>query len=622
MCGIYGELRATRDPARDRVFRERADAALRHRGPDGAGFLEDGPCLLGHRRLAIIDLDERAAQPMKSHDGQLCLSFNGEIYNYLELRKETESPSGGWKTESDTEVLLQLWRGAGLAGVEKLVGMFAFAAWDAGSQRLWLVRDRLGKKPLYWAMTRKGNLRFSSEVPALLVDDQVARETTADRLAEFLQHGFISAPRTGFSSVHQVPPGCALEAWLDGGAVRTRISRYWSLPEGSECRDRNSWQEQFRATLEDAVRIRLRTDVPLGAFLSGGVDSSVISLIASRHLKEPLRTYTADFEDSTFSEGKWAREVADHINTVHTELLVAPGRVDLPRKVVAVYGDLHGDTSDIPTMAITAEMRRHVTVAISGDGGDELLGGYARYRIALDAHRRYRPLSPAASRALQFLAGRVPTWLRGGAHLARMQRELSGSYPTEFKAYPTRNSPPVLRARSGFPDPLVRSMVRHASRQPLLQIMCCDIENYLPEDNLAKVDRAGMAVGLEVRSPLIDHRLFELVMAAQPEWLVDAEGAKRPLRELYAQQLPVPVFRRPKMGFAPPITSWVQDLSPDDILSKLQGCGLAALFDRAELKRQLTTYSKGIHGHVARIWYLLIAIEWWNLWQPTLRGDI
>jgi asparagine synthase (glutamine-hydrolysing) len=619
MCGIFGELAVDAGTPAD-AFARSADRALAHRGPDGAGTVRTGPCLLGHRRLAILDLDPRAAQPMWSSDRRVALVFNGEIYNYLELREETPAPPGGWRTTGDTEVLVERWAHRGLVALDDAIGMFAFAAWDDAARRLWLVRDRLGKKPLYWAVTRRGHLRFASELPALLVDDEVPRETTADRLAEFLQYGFIAAPRCGLSSVHVVPQGCALEAWVEGGVVRTRVHRYWALPSPEPAARHDDWLEAFRATLVDAVRIRLRADVPLGAFLSGGVDSSVVALLAARASgATPLRTYTADFDDPASSEAAWAREVAEHIEAVHTELRVAPPPEALAAAVVDVWGDLHGDPSAIPTMALTQQMRTHVTVALSGDGGDELLGGYTRYRLALDAHARYGRLPFFTDALLGALRRRTPTWLRGTTRLARLQRSLARAYPAELRAYATREWPPVVRAGPAWNDPVVASLARHAHRAPLLQLMACDIENYLPEDNLVKVDRASMAVGLEVRSPLLDHRLFELVMAARPEWLFDEQGAKRPLRELFAPELPSAVFTRKKMGFAPPIAAWLRKLPASALLGQLERSGLREALEWREVTRQVRLYARGVHGFAGRVWYMLVAAEWWNRWKPSLR---
>lgn len=619
MCGIFGELRLDASAPAE-PFSSRADTSLAHRGPDGRGTVRSGPCLLGHRRLAILDLDPRAAQPMWSADRRVALAFNGELYNYLEIKARAQAPDGGWRTTGDTEVLAEEWARKGVSALSGAVGMFAFAVWEERRQRLWLVRDRLGKKPLYWAMTRRGTLRFASELPALLVDDEVARETTLDRLGEFLQYGFVAAPRCGLSTVQVVPQGCALEAWVDDGVLRTRVHRYWSLSSPPPASSREAWLEQFRTTLADAVRIRLRSDVPLGAFLSGGVDSSVVSLLAGRALSAaPLRTYTADFDDPRYSEGAFAREVAQHLGSVHTELRVAPPPESLAAAVVEVWGDLHGDPSAIPTLAITREMRKHVTVALSGDGGDELLGGYARYQVALAAHERYRRLPGAVDAVLATAQRTVPTWLRGTSRLARARRRLEVAYPSELRAYATRRWPPVLRAEAPWRDPLELSLARHSHRPPLLQLMACDIENYLPEDNFVKLDRASMAVGLEVRSPLLDHRLFELAMAARPDWLLDERGSKRPLRELFSGSLPSSVFTRKKMGFAPPIAEWLSSVPSELTLERIESSAIAEVLDRRELRRQVRLYARGVHGFAGRVWYMLIAAEWWNRWKPTLR---
>jgi asparagine synthase (glutamine-hydrolysing) len=320
------------------------------------------------------------------------------------------------------------------------------------------------------------------------------------------------------------------------------------------------------------------------------------------------------------SERAWAEEVAERIGSSHATLPIAPEPESLATKVVAAYGDLHGDVSAVPTLALSAEIRRHVTVALSGDGGDELLGGYTRYKVALEAHRRYRNLPGAVTLATKVLMSAVPTWVRGNVRLGRLSSELSQSYLAEHRAYATRRWPSIVKPGAIFGDPLEAAMARHSSRRPLLQMMACDIECYLPEDNCTKVDRASMAVGLEVRSPFMDHRLFELVMRARPEWLVDDLGTKRPLRRLFAHLLPSAVFSRQKMGFAPPFATWLRKIPSDHILEQINSSGLREALVWKEVERQVRYYELGVHGFVGRIWSLLVAAEWWRRWNPRLSA--
>ena len=311
MCGIFGELRpAVADDARRRLWAEGAIAALRHRGPDGHGLWSDEHALLGHLRLAILDLSDRASQPMAAASERSVVAFNGEIYNFADVRSTLAEPRGGWRSSGDTEVLTELLDARGLDALEALWGMFAFACYRPESRELWLARDRLGKKPLYYARTRAGGLRFASELSGLLSDDAVPRRTSPDRLAEYLQHGYVSAPRTALVDVSQLEPGELLVAHVRDGGLELSRRHYWRLPEARPVhRTRDEWDEDFGHTLRDAVKRRLRSDVPLGAFLSGGIDSSVVTRLAAEQLGEPLRTFTVDFEVAAFSE---AAHFGDH----------------------------------------------------------------------------------------------------------------------------------------------------------------------------------------------------------------------------------------------------------------------------------------------------------------------
>lgn len=618
MCGLAGFFDKVGAVSDGQL--KRATDALVHRGPDsgasrvlGEGTWQVG---LGHRRLSIIDLSSNGAQPMTSGDGNTTIVFNGELYNYPELRKDL--PGARWRSDSDTEVLLELWNLHGLECLRETVGMFAFAAHDARSGRLWLVRDRLGKKPLYWARSRSGGIRFGSEIAAVLEDGSVPRQTSLDRIAEFLQHGFIAGHRTGFSTVHQVPPGTAIEFWVESDTLHSRHHRYWTLPPHVASTSYSDWLAEFDETLRNAVQIRLRSDVPVGAFLSGGVDSSVVSLLAAAALDTPLATFVADFDDAAHSEAQWAAEVASRIGSRHQALLVHPDREDLAAKVIGVYGDLFGDPSAIPTIDICREMRRHVKVALSGDGGDELLGGYARYARALTSHARYSH-SPVRLRGAAFLRRTLPTWLRGTSRLGPVQPSLELVYGSLFKAFPTRDLPPFLKTETQWTDPIVEAVLRHQDKPPLHQLMAADLETYLPYDNFVKVDRASMAVGLEVRSPLVDHRLVALVARAEPDWLVGG-GAKRPLRELFARKLPEAVFTRKKMGFAPPTGKWLAAMGPDMLLEKITGSGIMEVLDRTRVEREVRAFHAGLHGSFSRVWFLSVAAEWWSRWKPQVAS--
>jgi asparagine synthase (glutamine-hydrolysing) len=625
MCGIFGEIGTTGDVASLRSFGRAAAQALSHRGPDGHGLWDDGRCLLGHTRLAIIDLSADAAQPMCSASGRTHVAFNGEIYNYVELRSRMSPPPGGWRSTSDTEVLLEGLDRSGLDAVAGWIGMFAVAVWRPDDGELWLVRDRLGKKPLYYARTRSGGLRFASEFGALLVDDAVSRTTTPDRIAEFLQHKYVAAPRTGLAEVSAVPPGCFLRARLGPRGIDLRVERYWAPPAAAGTPgNRTAWLEEFEATLRDAVRIRLRSDVPLGAFLSGGVDSSVVSLLASETGPGKLRTFTVEFEEAGWSEGPYGAEVAERLGTRHTALRVSASDATRVDRIVEAYGDLHGDASAIPTLALCRETRRHVTVALSGDGGDEMLGGYGRYARALAAVARASRAPELALRAARLVGTSIPWWARGSARLGRLTSDLGDYYASGFASYAPHAWPPVLspRLRAPWPDVVEAALVANRGRPPLLRMMASDIASYLPEDILVKVDRASMASSLEVRAPLLDHRICELALRADPAWLADATGTKLPLRELYAHRLPRAVFTRQKMGFGVPLRDWLRadlgDLARERLLSR--SARHAALLDHAEVARLLMSHRTGQRDESGRIWDLLVLDAWLERWRPEIAA--
>jgi len=624
MCGIFGELAAAAgDPVGRRSFAESAALQLRHRGPDGRGTWGDDRCLLGHARLSILDLSERASQPMVSASGRSAMVFNGELYNYLELRRELGAPRGGWRSSGDSEVLLELLEARGVEGLAKAVGMFAVALWRPADGELWLIRDRLGKKPLYYGWNPDGRLRFASEVGALLADGVLRRRTTADRLAEYLQHGYVAAPRTGFLDVSCVPPGCLLRVRAAGGALRAEVERYWRLPPPAPPLDRNEWLERFDWTLRDAVRIRLRSDVPLGAFLSGGVDSSVVSMLAQQALGGGLRTFTVDFGEESFSEGAFAREVAAHLGTEHAELQLEPSSVEELPGLVATYGDLHGDSSALPTLAVCRATRRHATVALSGDGGDEVLGGYARYRRVMEALAKARRWPAEALSPLRRIGeATLPWWSRGRGLLYRMTHDLGRLYAESMRSYGSVDWPPILARELCAPwtDPVAASLTEHRDRPPLLRLMACDGATYLPEDILVKVDRASMSVGLEVRAPLLDHRLFELGAEADPSWLLGEKGPKQPMRELYAARLPARVFSRRKMGFGVPLGRWFRGGAGGYAAERLldRRAAAAPVLDRSAVRHLLWSHRFGNRDESARIWQALVLHAWFEAWKPSL----
>ncbi len=617
MCGIFGEFAPY--PSRNReAWLASARSSVRRRGPDGDGMWLGERCALGHTRLAILDVDARASQPMTSASGQTTLVFNGEIYNYIELRSLMNG--WHWRTSSDTEVLLELLERDGERALRNVVGMFACAIYDRRTGNLSLFRDRLGKKPLYHTTLKTGAFRFASDISALLADEEQGRTTDLGRLAEFLQHGYIAEPRTGFEGISTVPPGHWLHVSRTDDGVRTQLRRYWSMPRATGSKATHvEWLEEFRETLESAVRLRLRSDVPLGAFLSGGVDSSIISLLATRQ-SPALTTFTMDFSESEFSEGPYAAEVAQHIGSSHVCSTISD---DLSiESVCDVYSDLHGDSSALPTIAICREARKYVTVALSGDGGDELLGGYSRYSRALKRIGMIAGLPSFAHEMVRNVISRaIPFWLPGASRLSRVATDLAGFYSRDVKMYAASSWPPVIRrsART-LCDPVIEALIRNGDRAPLHRLMTTDVETYLPGDILVKVDRASMACGLEVRSPLLDHRLFELVARAQPSWLLSETGTKDPLRRLYAPLLPARVFARQKQGFGVPLSAWLDTHRIADIEKRIlsPNSPLVDVILPTQVRRMFQSHKSKLYLQPGRIWHLLVMTAWAQRWRPTV----
>lgn len=623
MCGIFGQLDPAASPEARQRFATLAGAAVRHRGPDARGTFDDGDCLLGHARLSILDLSEAAAQPMRSASGRSVLVYNGELYNFVELRAALSSPEGGWRTSSDTEILLEAVERSGTKALDDFLGMFSFALWRPDDRELLLVRDRLGKKPLYWARTPRGGVRFASEVQALLADGVIRAKTSTDRIAEYLQYGYNLAPRTSFEGIESLEPGQLVRAKLrDDGSVEIRTERWWQLPayEPAAPLAHDAWHDELQAIVEDAVRIRLRSDVPLGALLSGGVDSSIIALLARKH-QEDLQTITIDFDQPEFSEAAYAEEVARHVGTSHRRIAIAPPTVADLNSVVEIFGELHGDVGTLPTLAACRGLREIVTVALAGNGGDEVMAGYVRYLRVLDALEKTKRVPGAARRAFSASASLYPSWLRGDGRLALYGNDVADVYASTMRQFPARRLSPLLRrSPRAWTDPTVAAATRYADRPALLQMMATDAVTYIPGDLNVSLDRASMSVALEMRCPFLDHRLFELIARGRPEWFIEGGRGKLPLRKLYAPSLPGAVFTRRKAGFAPPVEHWFRaggELA-DRKDALLRGrAAIHDVLDRGAIARQVRAFDLRLHRNAGRLWNLLVLDTWLERWKPS-----
>ena len=528
---------------------------MAHRGPDDAGVWEsaDHTVALSHRRLSIVDLSPLGRNPMSWDDGRLWITFNGEIYNFLELRQELESAGHRFRSHTDTEVMLAAYDQWGLQCVERFAGMFAFAIWDVPKRRLWIVRDRLGKKPLYYAESL-GTLRFASELKAIVVDDAVPRDIDTEGMRLFLQYGYVPSPRTIYSSVRKLPPAHYLIC--ENGAASVR--RYWDpvpFALGQTPIADAEAEAQLEARLSTAVRQRMIADVPLGGFLSGGIDSSLIVALMQEQSALPVKTFTIRFDNPELNEADHAAAVARHLHTEHHEQTCDERQMlDVVDRLPEMYDEPFADSSAVPTYLVSRIARELVTVALSGDGGDELFLGYPRYRLHTQAAAALG-MPRALRHAVAFGAAQLPTRrLRRIADVLRSDdtdpyaRFVSWWRPDDI-ARLTGRRPPDAPA---YAD--VQARAGALSREDRVALL--DLVSYLPEDILTKVDRASMAVSLEVRAPLLDHRVAEFALGLPSSLKRRGRTTKWLLRRLLYKRVPRALIDRPKMGFGVPLADW------------------------------------------------------------------
>jgi asparagine synthase (glutamine-hydrolysing) len=599
MCGISGLL-VQRGNA-DATLVERMTATIVHRGPDHGAVASFGRCALGYRRLSVVDL-ATGDQPVANESGSVVCVFNGELYNFRELRARLEGRHAIRGT-GDTPVLPHLYEEHGLDFVEHLEGMFALALWDRDRDRLVLARDRLGKKPLLWAERPDGSLAFASELKALLALP-IERRLRLDALDRYLALQYVPGPETALEGVRKLRPGHLLVA--EGGRVEER--RYWQPRPAPPSASDGEWIERVRHEVTAAVRRRLVADVPLGALLSGGLDSSVVVALMAQAGGEPVRTFTIGFGDRRYDEREYARAVAQRYGTIHEEIEVELDAAALLPRLVEAFDEPHGDEAALPQLVVSDAARRRVTVALVGDGGDESFAGYERYVAYALAGRIPRPLAAAGLRALSLLpsARREPR-----TPLFRARRLLDAAAAPRRERYDRLQQvfPPELRRR-------LWSDEAHAELGPLLPepgpglagLQLVDLETYLPGDLLVKADLASMACSLELRAPLLDPRVVELGLALPDRLKVRGRRGKWALQEAFADLLPPEVLARRKTGFGVPLERWfredLRDLAESTLLND------RGLFRRTEVARLLREHADGRADHGHRLWCLLMLELW------------
>jgi asparagine synthase (glutamine-hydrolysing) len=618
MCGIAGMLAADLEGVPDVHAVKRMCDAMIHRGPDDHGALADGPCALGHRRLSIIDLRPEAAQPMTNEDGSIAVAVNGEVYNFRELRRDLESKGHRFKSRSDSEVILHLYEEEGVDFVERLRGMFALALWDGPRHRLVLARDRFGKKPLFYHVGPKG-LLFASELAALMESGHVERRPDMDAIDAFLCLQYVPFPYTAFEGVRKLPPGSRLvcEPGRRGTPERYFRLRFDQTRAGSWA----ELAEALRAQIEDAVRVRLVSDVPLGAFLSGGLDSSLIVAMMALQSSEPVKTFSVGFTSKDFSELPYAKMVAERYETDHHELVVEPSMAAVIPEFVRHYGEPFADTSALPTWYLCQYTRTGVTVALSGDGGDEAFGGYRRYVHAQTA-RILRGLPGPIPPLLAKMIGSIPI---SAAQQVRdygrrlMQPEharflgLAAHIPQEDRmtlySAGMRERYASDRVAQRFGDLYDES----TAFDPVNRLLDLDIQTYLPDDNLTKVDIASMAHSLEVRCPLVDQEVMKLAASLPGEMKLRGLKTKRILREVAKPLLPEAILTRRKQGFGLPVDRWMREelepLSRDVLLD--QTAKDRGIFEPMAVQTLLRQHQRG-EPRGDQIWALMILELWYR----------
>ena len=638
MCGIAGFLTHSADCNHDRIIARMPDTMVL-RGPDGQGLWSDGEhgVALGQRRLAIIDLSDAGSQPMASACGRYMLTYNGEVYNAVEISDELRSLGKTFRGHSDTEAIVEGFSAWGIqATIERLIGMFALGVWDAKEQELTLVRDRLGIKPLYWSLCGS-TLLFGSELKALKAHPDFNATLNRDAVVSYLRYNYIPAPQTIYTSAHKLEPGWILR-FKKGG--EPRFTQFWNLEDAVrrgqsdklDCSDTEAI-DLLETLLSDAVARRMIADVPLGAFLSGGVDSSTVVALMQKQASGPVKTFSIGFDMPGYNEAQHAAAVAKHLGTDHTELYLTPQEArEIIPKLASIYDEPFSDASQIPTYLVSRMTREHVTVALSGDGGDELFAGYNRYlqadlftkRIAHTPHIARR-LAAAGLKTLK-----PATWDAICSHLPVLHRhDRAGDKIHKLAGV-------LLEDGDGFyrtlithwenPEALVPGgeEIRHPIwlRAPevvpsaMERMQFLDTLTYLPDDILTKVDRASMAVSLEARVPILDHRVVEFAWRLPRRFKLREGQSKWLLRQVLYRHVPEQLIDRPKMGFSVPIDHWLRGPLKDwaESLLSEQTLDKFGLIDPAPVRQKWLEHQSGKRNWQHQIWNILMLQAWCEEW--------
>jgi asparagine synthase (glutamine-hydrolysing) len=622
MCGIAGQVRP-RGQRVDTNLLERMCAGIEHRGPDSRGIFAEGRAGLGIQRLRIVDLTT-GDQPIYNEDRSVVVVLNGEIYNFRELRADLERRGHRFATKGDTEAIVHLYEEYGVDCVRHLHGMFAFALWDSRRELLLIARDRVGKKPMHYALRDDGTLSFASELGGLLADEEIPRDVDLAAIDCYLAYGYVPYPLSAYQAVRKLPPAHTL-VLRDG---RAELRRYWQLDYGRKLEGVSQEElcERIREAIRTATRKRMIADVPLGAFLSGGIDSSAVVAAMAEASSGPVKTFSIGFENQRFDELPHARRIAQQFGTDHEEFVVRPDAIAVLPKIVRHHGEPFADPSAIPSYYLAQVTRQHVTVALNGDGGDESFAGYTRY-VANSLAARLDGLPAPLRRAAGVVGERLP--VRGDVsnpfnRARRLARAMALDAPSRYAGYvgcfdaAARDQlySSEFRAISGASpaDAVIRGPWEGASGDAVVDVMLeVDINTYLVDDLIAKIDIATMAHSLEARSPLLDHELMELAASIPADMKVRGSQKKWILREALRGWLPDEILDRPKQGFSVPESDWLR--------TDLAGFARDVLLDRASLDRGyfderavrglIDRHAAGADVEARRLWSLLV-LELWH----------
>jgi len=628
IAGFYSHRNYYISEERARLI-DRMCRVISHRGPDDQGVMVKDQIALGMRRLSIIDL-EGGHQPISNEDGNVTVVFNGEIYNHRELRLDLEGRGHHFQTDSDTESIVHAYEEYGPACVEGFRGMFAFALWDEREQTLFIARDRVGKKPLYYTLTPQGSFVFGSELKSLLEHPETGREISTEALDAYLTFGYVPDPLSIFRDVHKLPPGHYL-TFADG---QVSIHQYWDFQyEPAQTRREEDYIEELQALLDESVRIRLMSDVPLGAFLSGGIDSSAVVGLMSRHLNQPVKTFSIGFREDSFDELKYARVAARHFGTDHHEFIVTPEICSIVDELVWHFDEPFADVSAIPTYMVSKLAREHVTVVLSGDGGDELFAGYTRYGV--DQKRSGFALLPAflRHRVMRPLSDRLPHGAWGRNYLNNIALNPIDRYLDSVAVFTILNKQSLytvgFRQRIAGEDDTISRIRDYASQvrtsDAIDRLLYIDSKSYLPGDILTKVDRMSMAVSLEARAPLLDHKLIDMVTRIPASMKMKGNETKLIFKKAIRSIVPAEILDRPKQGFGVPIQKWINNQLRErmrDMLTSAQARGRGYIEPRY-VDLLLSEHNSNRRNHCRKLWALLMLELWHQRFiQPAPEANL